>query len=69
MNKQDKIQIAEEAMYLLEQAESLLDNLQDPEIDGYAIGHINAQRRYMGDGIYQIVENYTKRLNGESENC
>jgi len=60
MTKEDKIIMAEEAMYLLEQAQDLLEQLEDGAIDGYAVGHINAKGTYMGEGVYQVVENYIK---------
>jgi hypothetical protein len=60
MQKQDKIDIAREALDKLAEAEELLRQLDDSYLNGYVVGHINAQGTYLGDGLYQNVEDYIK---------
>lgn len=57
MNNEDRRQVIEEAMELLAQAEELVSSLDDSRLNAYVSGHINASGRYLGDGLYQTLEN------------
>jgi len=65
MNKREKIQVIREAQELLARAESLLEELNDPYIEAYVIGHINASGMWAGEGLYQTLDKVIRELEAE----
>jgi hypothetical protein len=65
MQKEDRQLILEEVLEHLAQAEDLLNQIDDHYLNSYVVGHINAQRTYLGDGLYQIVEKSMNDLDQE----
>lgn len=62
---EEKQQAIYQAMDLLAQAEEALSDLDDGYINSYVIGHINAQGRYLGKGLYQELENVLADMKNE----
>ena len=62
MKNQEKIAVIRETMDLLARAEALLEKLNDPYIESYVIGHINASGMWAGEGLYQTLEKTIREL-------
>ena len=67
MNTQEQIDIIREAQEHLAQAEQLISHLGNGYLNSYVCGHINASGTYLGDGLWNILEEHAGQLEAEEE--
>lgn len=67
MTRQDKEDALTEALSHLEQAEALIRKTGDQSLIAYTADQIDSSHQMLGNGIYQLVEQYRDNLQNETE--